>query len=83
MEKLEELGAAVSYNDPYIPEIRPSREYAHFAGRKSAEISNGFDLILIATAHDSYRGINFPALGVPIVDTRNLSSAANGLRYSA
>ncbi len=37
MEKLEEMGAEVSYNDPYIPVIRPSREYARYAGRRSVE----------------------------------------------
>ena len=33
MEKLEERGATVSYNDPFIPEIRPSREYARLCGK--------------------------------------------------
>ena len=72
MEKLEELGAEVSYNDPYIPAIRPSREYAKYAGRRSQKIDNKYDLILISTAHDEYRDIDFAALNVPIVDTRNV-----------
>jgi len=72
MEKLEHLGAEVSYHDPCIPVIRPSREYARFAGRKSVAISRGFDLILIATPHDEYRTIDFAALGAPVVDTRNV-----------
>jgi len=72
MEKLEEMGAEVSYNDPYIPVITLTREYAKYAGKKSVEISNRFDLILIATAHNEYKQIDFKALGIPVVDTRNI-----------
>ena len=75
MEKLEHLGAQVSYNDPYIPIVRPTREYAKFAGRESAAISRDYELILIATPHDEYRKIDFAALGVPVVDTRNVVQA--------
>jgi UDP-N-acetyl-D-glucosamine dehydrogenase len=83
MEKLEELGADVSYNDPYIPVIRPSREYAKFAGRKSVEISGRFDLILIATAHDAYKEVDFKRLGIPVVDTRNVICDTGDLFYRA
>jgi UDP-N-acetyl-D-glucosamine dehydrogenase len=72
IEKLEQMGAEVYYNDPYIPEIEMTREYAKYAGRKSKEISADFDLFLISTAHDEYKSINFRALGVPVVDTRNI-----------
>lgn len=72
IEKLEHMGAEVSYNDPYIPEIAKTREYAKYAGRKSTAISKDFDLILIATAHDEYGKIDFKSLGVPVVDTRNI-----------
>ena len=72
MEKLEELGASVSYNDPCIPVIRPSREYARYAGRKSVEMSGDFDLLLVATAHDEYAKTDFSTFGVPVVDTRNI-----------
>jgi len=72
MEKLERLGAEVAYNDPCIPVIRPSREYAKYAGRRSVAVSKDFDLILVATPHDEYRAIDFAALGVPVVDTRNV-----------
>jgi UDP-N-acetyl-D-glucosamine dehydrogenase len=83
MEKLEELGAEVSYNDPYIPEIRLTREYAHFAGRKSVKIEAGYDLILVATAHDEYRKLDFAALKAPIVDTRNILPSSSSMRYPA
>jgi UDP-N-acetyl-D-glucosamine dehydrogenase len=79
MEKLEKLGAEVSYNDPYIPMIRPSRQYAKYAGRRSQKIDNKSDLILISTAHDEYRDIDFAALNIPIVDTRNVLKSPNPL----
>ncbi|PKN68009.1 MAG: nucleotide sugar dehydrogenase [Deltaproteobacteria bacterium HGW-Deltaproteobacteria-12] len=83
LEKLEEMGALVSYNDPYIPTIRLTREYAKFAGRKSVEITKEYDLILIATAHDEYSKIDLAAFGIPIVDTRNVIKKKNSLVYSA
>jgi UDP-N-acetyl-D-glucosamine dehydrogenase len=83
LAKLEELGAEVSYNDPYIPEIRKTREHSQFAGRRSVEISNRFDLILIATAHDEYRSINFQSLGIPIIDTRNVIQDKDDFVYQA
>lgn len=83
MEKLEEKGATVSYNDPYIPVIRHTREFPKFAGRKSVEISDKFDLILVATAHDEYKKINFQKFTMPIVDSRNLVPAGKGLLFRA
>lgn len=83
MEKLEGLGAVVSYNDPYIPVIGPTREYACYAGRKSAEISSDYDLILIATPHDEYRNVDFESLGLPVVDTRNVVNKKTDLTYEA
>jgi len=83
MEKLEELGATVSYNDPYIPEIRPSREHSRYAGKQSVEISGSFDLILVATAHDLYRTLNLLSYAIPVVDTRHLVQGQGGLLYQA
>ena len=83
MEKLEEIGAEVCYNDPYIPVIRPSREYARYAGRKSVDVSRDFDLILIATAHDEYRALDLLAYSIPVVDTRNLIGVKSALCYGA
>jgi len=75
MDLLAEQGAEVSYYDPWIPVVRPGREHAHWAGKKSVEwnqetISN-FDVVLISTAHAAvnYRDLAFWARC--IVDTRN------------
>ena len=76
IEKLESLGAKVSYNDPFVPEIRPSREHAALAGRKSVEISNDFDLLLLVTAHDAYRKFDFSKITIPVVDSRGCVDAS-------
>ncbi len=78
LEKLSAKGAIVSYFDPFIPEIRPSREYGHWAGLKSvpwvqSEVSKA-DVVVVVTAH---RNVNYDELGAwasLIVDTRNVMS---------
>lgn len=74
MEKLEAMGAALSYNDPHVPVIKPTREYPQFAGRQSVEISDTYDLILLATHHEDYLSFDFRSFSSPIVDTRNCLS---------
>ena len=82
MERLERAGAVVSYNDPYVPVIRVTREHAHFAGRKSVDITEeGYDLILLSTAHDQYRSLNLSGWRIPVVDTRNCFKERPKLYY--
>jgi UDP-N-acetyl-D-glucosamine dehydrogenase len=83
MEKLEALEAIADYNDPYIPVIQPTREYSQYAGRTSKEISKEYDLLLIATAHDAYKKIDFTQYNTPVVDTRNLLTAKSPLFFRA
>ena len=83
LEKLEELGAIVSYNDPFVPEIKYTREFSHFAGRKSVKITKGYDLFLVATAHDAYKTIDLTSFKIPIVDTRNLIAKSCNWLYKA
>ena len=71
IEKLEDRGASVDYNDPHIPIIRPNRGFHQYAGRKSQEISSDYDLILVATHHDGYQDQDFSDYQIPLVDTRN------------
>lgn len=71
IEKLEALGGRVIYHDPHIPVIRPTREHAKLAGRRSVPIDSPADLVLLATAHRSFRSHDFSMLCVPLVDTRN------------
>jgi len=71
MKSLEVKGAEVSYNDPYVPVIRPSRHFSEFAGRKSEEISEDYDLLLLATHHPEYIDFDFSQYEIPIIDTRS------------
>jgi len=83
LEKLEARGAKVSFNDPHVPEIQPSREHPKLAGRKSTNISDGYDCILLATHHDKYRSHDFSKYNCPIVDTRNCISNLPSKYYKA
>jgi len=76
LDLLKRRGAHVGYYDPHVPVIRPTREHAHWAGTKSVEWTRetvaGFDVVLIATAHEA---VNYAELGEwaqMIVDTRNV-----------
>jgi len=71
IEKLEAQGAKVVYHDPHVPIIRPTREHAHLAGRRSVPIDTSADLVLLATAHRGFHDHDFSRLQVPLVDTRN------------
>jgi UDP-N-acetyl-D-glucosamine dehydrogenase len=75
MELLEKRGAKVSYYDPHVPVIRPTREHAHLAGRKSISWSHktiaGFDAVLISTAHSAVNYVQLTEWARCIIDTRN------------
>jgi len=83
LKKLEAKGARVAYHDPYVPVIRPSREHADLAGRKSAEVTDAYDLILLATHHEFYREFDFSTYKSPIVDTRNFITKRPSNYYRA
>jgi UDP-N-acetyl-D-glucosamine dehydrogenase len=71
MEKLESKGAVVDYHDSYVPVVPPTREHAHFNGKKSVNIEDVHDLILLSTDHAEYKDFDFSNYSCPIVDTRN------------
>jgi len=75
MDLLKKRGADVSYYDPHIPVIRPSREYSHWAGTESVEwtepVLRQFDLVLISTKHDAVDYGELAKHAECIVDTRN------------
>ena len=71
MEKLEAKGAVVDYHDPYFPVVPPTRKHAHITGKKSIQIENAYDLILLSTDHDEYKEFDFSNYSCPLVDTRN------------
>lgn len=75
LEKMKKLGVEVSFYDPYIPVIRPSREHGHWAGLQSIawskDVIEGFDAVLISTAHANVDYTELGQWAKLIVDTRN------------
>jgi UDP-N-acetyl-D-glucosamine dehydrogenase len=73
MDLLSKNGATVDYNDPYIREIMPVREYKQFVGKKSVPLENlnQYDLALILTNHSSYNYEAIVEQSKIVVDTRN------------
>lgn len=71
IQKLEAHGATVDYNDPFVPVIPRTREHAVYAGRKSVEISDSYDCLLLSTHHHPYIDFDFSQFLCPLVDTRN------------
>jgi UDP-N-acetyl-D-glucosamine dehydrogenase len=75
MNLFKERGAEVSYHDPYVPVIKPTREHPHWAGVKSAPWDattlKSFDLVVIATKHQSIDYNELAKWASCIVDTRN------------
>ena len=70
LEELEEEGAEISYNDPFIPQfIHEDIKYA------SVEITDKrlkeADIVLITTAHTQYDFENIADKAELIFDTRN------------
>lgn len=79
MDRLAEMGAEVSYHDPYLPVIPPSREHDHWTGHTSVPwtqqaISN-FDIVLISTWHDCLDINQLAEWASMIVDTRNATAS--------
>jgi len=73
---LQARGAQVSYHDPYVPVIRPSRAHAHLAGQRSVSLTPetlaSADAVLVATQHDA---VDYPLVAKHarlVVDTRNV-----------
>ncbi|HEX3943662.1 MAG TPA: nucleotide sugar dehydrogenase, partial [Rhizomicrobium sp.] len=84
MEILQDLGAEVSYLDPYFPEIPATREHTALRGMPSVEFSEGivaqFDAVMIATDHDCFDYENLVRWSKLVVDTRNATKAVRGGR---
>ncbi|MBD8066007.1 nucleotide sugar dehydrogenase [Devosia sp. PTR5] len=82
MEKLQALGADISYNDPYVRVFPKLRGHAHFdlsSVELSGESLKGYDCVLLATDHDEYDYSLILKNAQLIVDTRGryLEPASN------
>ncbi len=83
MELLEQRGALVSYNDPYIATIRPG--YGHRLHKDSVALSAeslaACDVVLVATAHTCYDPEFIVEHAPLVVDTRNMTGAVARNRH--
>ena len=84
MEKLE---ANVGYHDPHIPEIKLSREYSHFAGRKSMAGNettvSAYDAAIISTAHSAVNHAQLTEWIPCVMDMRNAMAGTKVNTYVA
>jgi UDP-N-acetyl-D-glucosamine dehydrogenase len=76
IELLEARGARVGYHDPWIPEIRPTRDHPRLTGRRSLDLTAAtvadHDAVLVVTDHD---GVDYKLVASHarlVVDTRNV-----------
>jgi len=74
-KNLAKRGAEISYHDPHVPVIRPSREHSELAGIQSTDLTPeniaSFDLVLLATKHDAVDHQTVADHAQLIIDTRN------------
>ena len=74
MDLLLRKGAAVEYNDPYIPTLPPTRHYPHLR-MSSRELTEDYlasrDCVLIVTDHSAYDWGWIARHALLVIDTRN------------
>lgn len=68
---LKERGAVTDFYDPWIPKYKRNGEWHEGISEITADIIKGYDLILVATAHDAYDYEMIRKNAVAIFDTRN------------
>ncbi len=80
IELIEGRGATVHYYDPHVSIIPSTRDHASLTGRKSITLTDAavasYDVVLIATDHDS---VDYQALAKNaklVIDTRNACGRA-------
>lgn len=76
LNRLEAMGAACDYHDPYFPVMPLTRDHAALAGRRSVELTEtvvrGYDAVVVTTDHTN---VDYDLVGRSarlILDTRNV-----------
>ena len=82
IEKLEEMGAHVDYNDPLVPRTHRMRRHdlQMESVPLSAETLSKYDCVVIATHHSAYDWQEIADHAKLIVDTRNATKGVRGRR---
>jgi UDP-N-acetyl-D-glucosamine dehydrogenase len=80
IELLQQKGARVDYNDPYIPRTHKQRRHnLRMASKKlSAIMLAGYDVVLISTDHSDYDYNWIVKNARLVVDARNATAAVRG-----
>lgn len=68
---LKERGTVTDFYDPWIPKYKRNGEWHEGISEINADIIKGYDLILVATAHDAYDYEMIRKNALAIFDTRN------------
>ncbi|MGN6551302.1 MAG: nucleotide sugar dehydrogenase [Pararhizobium sp.] len=75
-ERLREHGATVTFHDPHVAVIPPTREHAALAGERSVALDpatlSAADAVLIVTDHDAVDWTMVAGHARLVVDTRNV-----------
>ncbi|MCW1885195.1 nucleotide sugar dehydrogenase [Luteolibacter flavescens] len=75
LDGLQRLGAEVSFYDPHVPVVGPTREHMNWAGSRSVawseETIRAQDCIVISTHHAAFDLAELAAWSDLIIDTRN------------
>jgi UDP-N-acetyl-D-glucosamine dehydrogenase len=83
---LKEKGAEISYYDPFIPEVLPTREHAEWTGKKSIEwekeVISGFDVVVISTNHSEIDYDELAKWSETVVDSRNAMKNIESLKQN-
>ncbi len=80
MKLLLEKGALVSYNDPWVPILKPSRKYS-FQMKSTPitpEVLREMDAVIIVADHSAYDFTEIVKYSNLIIDTRNATSGIDG-----
>ncbi len=79
LNRLEEMGAACDYHDPYFPVMPVTRDHPGLAGRTSVALTESalarYDVVVLTTDHS---GVDYGLVGAAarlVLDTRNVFSA--------
>lgn len=75
LNRLEAMGAACDYHDPYFPVMPATRDHPSLAGRRSVALSetvvSGYDAVLITTDHTAVDYALVARAARLLLDTRN------------
>lgn len=81
LNRLEEMGAACDYHDPYFPQMPVTRDHPNLAGRTSVSLTETalaqYDAVVLTTDHTNVDYALIGRLARLILDTRNVFGGDN------